>query len=205
MTRKSIGILGFILIVSLLPVVLYGQSSRIPVDPTHYLSSASTSGAGDRDQLNVVFFEIPDTVTSTLYFAIRHPGITDSFPDQNTAADNTEETIFSLIGGSGALSHPESRQIEYSTGSPYQGTQLGKLSYFDATTGWVYFPGVQPSQGEHIGNKYYFKVVVFVEGGGYKNGYQLDVSLSNSGTPTQISDANSFCYAWNVALIHDST
>ena len=181
--------------------ILSAQTSRIPADSNNWLSSASTVGAGDRDQINVVFFEIPDTVSSTLYFAINHPGITGVSPDQNTAAAG-QDTVFTLIGGAGALSHQESRQIEYSTGSPYQGTQLGQMSYIDTTTGWVYFPGVSPSQGEHIGNKYYFKVVVEILGGGYKNSYQMDISLINSGNPTQISDANSFCYAWNIALMN---
>ncbi|MCK4542302.1 MAG: hypothetical protein KAU17_08720, partial [Spirochaetales bacterium] len=181
--------------------ILSAQTSRIPADLNNWLSSASTVGAGDRDQINVVFFEIPDTVSSTLYFAINHPGITGVSPDQNTAAAG-QDTVFTLIGGAGALSHQESRQIEYSTGSPYQGTQLGQMSYIDTTTGWVYFPGVSPSQGEHIGNKYYFKVVVEILGGGYKNSYQMDISLINSGNPTQISDANSFCYAWNIALMN---
>ena len=171
MKSKSTGFLISILIILLtIPVVLSAQTSRIPADSNNWLSSASTSGSGDRDQLNVIFFEIPDTVSSTLYFAINNPGITGAAPDQNTAAFG-EDSVFTLVGGSGALSHPESRQVEYSSGSPYQGIQLGQKSYIDATTGWVYFPGVTPSQGEHIGNKYYFKVVVEVLGGTYKNGY----------------------------------
>ena len=188
-----------ILLFSLLLSATIGAQSRIPSDPNLWLVSSSTTGSGDRDQINVAFFEIPDTVTSTLYFAINNPGITGADPDQNLAGGFA--TDYTLIGGSGTLSNSQSKQTEYVTGgSPYIGTQLGQLSYTDTTSGWVYFPGVSPSQGEHIGNKYYFKVVIEVAGGGYKNAYQLDVSLNNSGTPTQVSDVNSFCYAWNINM-----
>ena len=77
-------------------------------------------GSGDRDPYQVVFFEVPDTETATLYFAIDSPGasgLTNGYPDENTAdanpAPGVEDTTYTLIGGSGALSDPTSREADY--------------------------------------------------------------------------------------------
>ena len=49
--------------------------SRLPSNSNNWLQNASTTGNGDLDRVNVIFFEIPDTTTSTLYFAVNDPGV----------------------------------------------------------------------------------------------------------------------------------
>jgi hypothetical protein len=62
---------------------------------------------------------------------------------------------------------------------------------------WYYLNGVTLSQGEHIVNKYYFKIVTEAESvTAGKNGYQLDISTSGGGSPTGLSGVRSFAYSW---------
>ncbi|WP_210411504.1 FlgD immunoglobulin-like domain containing protein [Oceanispirochaeta crateris] len=67
----------------------------------------------------------------------------------------------------------------------------------DNTT-WIYFPAVNATQGELIGSKRYFKVVVHhsTSGSNQKNAFQLDVSLvAPASSPTLVPDARSFSYS----------
>jgi hypothetical protein len=123
----------------------------------------------------VVFYEVPDTITSTLYFAVNHPGIDTATP---TAPNNPDQgTVgaswyYYLVGGTGTLSSATSRQLTFANLSEATtGTILDTKSYTNEN-GWNYFTGVSPSQGEHIGNKYYFKVVAQAPNGN-KNGFHL--------------------------------
>ncbi len=176
------------------------SQSRMPADTSNWLQNSDDPALGDVDAVNVIFFEIPDTVTSTIYF-----GIYDAGTDNLVEDDNTGPTEFYLVGGSGALSSPNSQLVDYSADTSVARTGT-LLSSFTADNGdanhndnWFYFPqGVSPSQGEHIGNKYYFKVVVDMSGTALslKNAYQLDVSYTgtNGSSPSAISGAASFAY-----------
>jgi hypothetical protein len=196
---------------------LFAQS-RIPKENYNWLQNAYPIDQGNIDRINVVFFEIPDTETSILYFAVRDPACDgktqgaggyddDGVPDQDLGGTST----FYLIGGTGALSHPDSRKIYYPTPSDARrGTILDSFSRTDQSDnsdtapnyGWVYFSGVSNSQGEHIGNKYYFKVVVEVgmDAPVFKNAYQMDISYNDSGTPSGVNGVRTFAYSWCVAL-----
>ena len=117
---------------------------------------------------------------------------------------------FTLVGGSGTISSALSKKYYYTaydeayTPATETSGYLSQLVYGDADTtgGWVYFGAVSPSQGEHIGSKYYFKVVCHAtdvaNASGYKNGYQLDVSTLTGGSPTGVSGVRSFC----IFLVH---
>ena len=74
-TGRIIGFLFFLysLIIS---APLFSQS-RIPAEATNYIQTTANAANGDQDAYMVVFYEVPDTITSTLYFAINHPGCTD--------------------------------------------------------------------------------------------------------------------------------
>ena len=195
---------------------LYGQS-RIPQESGNWLSSSNSGTAGGLDDLNVIFFEVPDTETNTLYFAVRDPGVSVDFTDEDSGSIGTlplgdEDMKFTLVGGSGTLSNSDSVKYYYTVTDEAYTPATENSGYLeqkvystgDTTSDWVYFGGVSPSQGEHIGNKYYFKVVCHATSvnnpSGYKNGYQLDVSTSTSGTPTGVSGVRSFAYSWCVNL-----
>ncbi len=191
----------------------WGQSpTRYPRQPSGFveltattqswLGNANTTGSGDLDRVNVIFFEIPSSVTSDLYFAVKDPGANGTiFPDYNNFASGDPSTTFTLIGGQYALTGSTARERLYATTSQaYQGDTLGSISRtneVDAGDGWVYFGGVNPALGELVGNKRYFKIVVEVgstAGSIYKNGYQVDVSYSGSGVPTGVAGGLSFTY-----------
>ena len=169
-----------------------GAQSRIPQSALNYLQTAYPPALGDRDRINVIFFEVPDSVTNTIYFALNDPANDAVSPDQLTAATTTD---YYLVGGTGAVSDANSRLIDY-TGIEAQartGTILDTRTFVGADGGWEYFQGVAPSQGERIGSKYYFKVVVEMQAAGSgKNAYQMDVSFANSGAPTGVGGVRPF-------------
>jgi hypothetical protein len=193
------------------------QSTTVAAaDANNWLQVTGTPGNGDPDRLQIVFFEVPASVTSTIYFAVRDPGCdgdtqgnggydTAGVPDQ----DATGMTTFTLLGGSGTISSADSRLIYYGTpsvaytGSPLASFSQGNVNNASGTGpgyGWVYFGGVSPSEGERIGNKYYFKVIVEANATVGKNAFQLNASYTNSGWPTGVAGVRSFAYAWTLAL-----
>ena len=203
MKKKSI-----ILSLFLVFITFYTFSqSRIPELSTLYVTNGYPDTWGDRDQVSVFFFEVPDSITSTLYFHVYDAASDDSGIDQGS-----DNSTFYLIGGTGALSDAKSQQGTFPTqADALVGTTLSNFTS-DYTLAayndnWYPFPqGVQPSQGEHIGNKYYFKVaVVSPRAGTYKNGYQIDLSYSSTGAPTGIPDVNSFTFNYTITLLRDSS
>ncbi|MBN1799066.1 MAG: hypothetical protein JW822_10835 [Spirochaetales bacterium] len=209
-----------ILIFLFLSVVLWAQtSSQIPAGADNYLQVTNSLAAGGLDSYLVIFFEIPATETSQLYFAINDPDIHFTEPDD--FADSTSahsawssppanpRTTFYLVGRGGALSHPDSKIVDYAAAGvdplgPGMGTILHQFTNTNTATdeGWVYFPFVFPEDGEEIGNKYYFKIVVHASSDSdwIKNGFQADVSYNNSGSPTGVANTRSFAYSWSVYL-----
>lgn len=195
-------------------VSVYGQS-RIPADPSNFLQNADLDGAGtpntgDIDGINVIFFQVPDTVTSPVYFGVYSPG-TDGGAN-GVDSGNLMETRFDLIGGQGALTGANAKTVDFSGGGdPTDGiTPLDSFTRVNTDpNSWVYFNPVLPSDGEHIGNYYYFRVVVEVginnNNTGNKNAYQLDLSTSGSGLPTGVPGVRSFAYAWSVLFQQTTT
>ncbi|MEM5947093.1 FlgD immunoglobulin-like domain containing protein [Spirochaetia bacterium 38H-sp] len=193
--------LFIVFIFSVFFVFRISAQSAIPGSSTNYLQVTGSAANGDTDAYQVVFYEVPDTISSTLYFAIEHPGLSGASPDQGTGGTWN----FYLIGGSGAFSDSTARQMTYASLSEAQGsgTVLGQISA-TTETGWLYFPGVLPSQGEHIGNKYYFRIVAEAANNN-KNAFRCDVSYINSGTPTGDTNIRAFAYVMSLALLNTNT
>ena len=82
--------------------------------------AATSPGNGDNDQVQVIFLEIPDTVTDTLYVRIFDPDVGegllpgDAFFDERHGVWDTA-TTFGLYGGSGAYTDPAARQATFAT------------------------------------------------------------------------------------------
>ena len=201
--RKLLLIVTLVLSLAMLSATAFAQS-RIPKETSNYLQVTGQTGLGGLDTVNVVFFEIPDTVTSTLYFAIRSPENDGANAEDDGTLGNT---TYYLIGGTGTLSDSKSRQLMYDAGEMTGNDHLTGTILDSNTFGaayaqeWYYFSGVSPSQGEHIANKYYFKIVTEAESGTPgKNGYQLDISTASGGTPSGLSGVRTFAYAWMVGF-----
>ncbi|HTZ52806.1 MAG TPA: hypothetical protein VMF68_14155, partial [Spirochaetia bacterium] len=183
--------------------LLAQTSSQFPPG-SGWAGTSGSTGSGDQDATVVLFFEIPDTTTGTLYFGIFNPGHPN--PQSVNAPYDQPGTVGTsywwLLGGTGALSDPNSQLLiypVYPSTTPLAGTLLSSFTRTNEDETWVYFGGVSPSQGEHIGNKYYFKVVFQADptmtG---KNAFRADVSFSGSGTPSGVPGAQSFAYDWPV-------
>ncbi len=173
----------------------------MPSDPNAYLSSTRNAIDGDQDFMQTVFFEVPDSITSTLYFAVNNPGVTGAAPDEG----GLSMSRFNLFGGPGCYSDPSARGLIVAGNDKYIGNMLD-WHWDNAvgwnTAGWAYFGGVSPTQGEHIGNKYYFKITVEATGGApTKNSYQYDVSFTNTGAPTGVSTIRAFAYVLGVPFV----
>ena len=70
--RKFVIPVFFLVCLSMLSTTSFSQS-RIPKETSNYLQVTGVTADGGLDNVNVAFFEIPDTVTSTLYFTLRSP------------------------------------------------------------------------------------------------------------------------------------
>ncbi len=172
----------------------------------NWLYSGANTATGDYTGANVVFFSVPDTTTSTLYFAVRNPDVdadatlANSEPDLSVA-NGPPWVNYTLIGGTGAYSAAAGQHLTYANANS-GGTVLDTIAGSSYTGAfrvgtWVYFNGVLPKQGEHIGNRYYFRLTAVTPGYGvqeFKHCYQFDVSLANSGTPTGLSSGYAFSY-----------
>ncbi|QEN05122.1 hypothetical protein EW093_10500 [Thiospirochaeta perfilievii] len=193
----------FLTLFMVLAVVVFSQS-RIPGNSSNYISVTGAANLGNHDTITVFFFEVPDTYTQKLYFSIYDPDISGGAPDNGTGA-----STFYLYGGSGALSASNARNIDYTSLVEAQtGTLLSQFTDSSTYNGeWKSFDGVYPSQGEHIGNKYYFRVVATADAS--KNGFQADVSYSSinggSNVPTGDSNILAFSYNWSVIFQNVNT
>ena len=194
--------------------------TRIPATDNDYLAVGNFSGIGDRDRYVVVFFEFPATLTGPLYFAIQDPETAGANDDSNFSG-RPVVTSFSLYGGSEAFSDPATRKTDFTVSGtdPNTGTRLARYQYRDLLTAvsgpnltttddeWVFFPPVDVKQGELVGTRRYFKIVVEVDAptipnSDTKNGFRLDVSTVGSGTPTGVASGRSFAYSWTVNFLN---
>lgn len=198
MVKKALTLLTLLLTIS----ALSAQSSRMPKDVNNWLQVTGTPALGDQDGIMTIIFEIPDTVSPSqpLYIGINSPG----YGDGNFDTGSSGTTEFYLVGGSGAFSHPGVKRLLHTTPTNIAsalegGTQLDSFSRGNTNEGWVYFNGVYPTQGEYIGNKYYFRVVVY-DTGSNKNAFQVELSTTTDPTPTPISGVLSFSYRLTLAL-----
>jgi len=229
------------LILGLFVAVLGGwgqNATQYPPLANEYVAVVGSTGQGARDLLEVIFFEIPSTITSDLYFAIRGPGKIGADPDEGTGGS----TRFYIIGGTGAYSNANARLSTYGDpptaatylvgqplkvfgvidgggnpgrdfltltdtdsgltySTPIDGTSVPLALAPNDNTTWTYFPAVNATQGELIGTRRYFRLVVVHSaiGGQQKNGFQADVSLASPGTsPILVPGARTFSYSWTI-------
>ena len=214
-------------------ITTVSAQTRIPATDDDYLAVVNFTTIGDRDRYVVVFFEFPATLTGPLYFAIQDPETgSDSAAskpiDESSLPGRPVVTSFSLYGGPGAFSDPATRRDNFGAstagGDPHTGTRLARYRYRDRLTAvdgdgpnlttfeddWVFFPPVDVKQGELVGTRRYFKIVVEVDAfttpdTATKNGFRLDVSTAGSGTPTGVASGRAFAYSWTVNFLNRTT
>ena len=182
---------------------------------TEYVStfgSGAPLSEGDNDHVQVIFLEIPDTFTATLYVRIFDPDVGgpagSEFDEQRGGGWDTD-TTFSLYGGSNAYTDPAARQASFAT-TAAPGISSGALiasqtfAVNDPLNGtWYLFATVNPNQGELVGSKRVFKLsVVGTNGGDDGNLYNVALSTSPaSNVPPPGSRV--FAYSWTFPLPSD--
>ncbi|MDC7219336.1 MAG: hypothetical protein PQJ59_05310, partial [Spirochaetales bacterium] len=217
--------------------LLFGQS-RMPADTDAWLMVTENPSSGGLDAVVTIFFEVPDTVTSPIYFGIRDPECNDDRdPDSiiATTGDGTDDglaslTEFRLFMGDDAYTGANARDVDYgipASNHDTDGTCPSGYDYrYDETTTavsgydgtdvtddkeWVYFPSVYASEGEQVGNNYYFRLVVEADpdddiNTNMKNAFQVIASYnSDSSSPTEITAIRAFSYSWCVDFEDDTT
>jgi len=169
-------------------------------------TALTSPGNGDNDQVQVVFFEIPDTVTDTLYIRILDPDVGGSgaFDEQQGGGWDTS-TNFSLYGGSGAYNPAACRATFATTSDP--GIRSGSLiisrTFAVSNTWegiWYLFAAITPNQGEAVGNKRVFKLSVVGANSG-DDGNRYNVALSTDPV-ANVPPAGSriLAYSWTFSL-----
>jgi hypothetical protein len=158
---------------------------------------------GDRDHVQIIFFEVPDTAPDNLYVRIFDAdtgGMYDE-PDDPLVPNFDTTLTMTLRGGAGAYTNPDARAYEPGPGGIRSGvliTQrvIGIDGTLDGT--WLTLP-VARGQGETVGASRVFKLVV--EGGDGDDGNWYQVVLSaGAGDNVPVDGARTFAYSWCVGL-----
>jgi len=160
---------------------------------------------GDNDYVQVIFFELPDTLppTTGLYFNVFDPDCGGS-EDYEWQGFNTT-TGFGVYGGPGAYTSPLARSPVFTPGVNYEGVTTGTL-LVSRTFGisptldgqWISLNAapIALNAGEHVDGRYVFKLSV--EGVSGDDGNFYDVAVSTSPAPTNTVPAGTriFAYSW---------
>jgi hypothetical protein len=184
--------------------------TMLATDLISTFGTAASLYEGDNDHVQVIFLEVPDTFTDTLYIYIFDPDVGDELDEQLGGGWDTA-TAFSLYGGGGAYTNPAARQAEFATtGDPGigSGTLIAIQTFAVSDTlnmTWHLFATVDPDEGEVVGNKRVFKLsVVGANSGDDGNLYSVALSTSDSSPNEALEGSRIFAYSWTLPLASDA-
>jgi PKD repeat protein len=136
---------------------------------------------GDNDHHQAIYLSVPDTFKDALYLRIFDPDLGGKF-DQIDGRRPNGTTRFSLFGGDAAFV-PETAQPEtLSAEELTAGQLLARKTYGEdrANDGtWQTVVSVEPSAGDHVGDRIIYRLVVEAPTG--VDGNVFDVTLSAKG------------------------
>lgn len=158
---------------------------------------------GDDDFSQTFFFKVPKDHKLPFFIRIFDPE-TGGANDEIVGTANST-TQFSLYGGSGAYSHPDSKSLnpvgQYKKGNLVFTISFGSTS--SADNGWYTMGPFNPSEGEFISelDAYVFKLIA--EGTSGDDGNLYRYFLSSSPAQNQaIENGNAFTFEYSIRL-HD--
>ena len=166
------------------PERLCGQEAAAaqPQEPlfVNYGAAASIR-QGDNDHHQAIYLSVPADTTGPLYVRIFDPD-TFNLHDQMDKRAATTQTRFTVFGGDGAFI-PEPTDAEALTEAELTaGTKLAEKTYGrDRRTDnrWVTLAEFDPAEGQRVGDRVIFRLVVDALSG--PNGNLYDVALSSNG------------------------
>ncbi len=163
-----------ILIVSLLFISgVFGQETSIMVT---YGPKAPTR-EGDNDFVQIVYIEVPEATADTLYLRIFDADCGGRNDSRYVNWDTY--TRFTLLGGQGAYSAPTTKKItpverDRLSGTIIESKQFAEDNFRDNQ--WFNLTAFTAVQGEKIGDKRYFKLLVEGVDGNDANVYDIAIS-----------------------------
>ena len=147
------------------------------VGETRYLCIFGPEGDpryGATDSVLVLFFGVPAASSAPLVVHVYDPG-SGSRLEFDTRESTPVSTRFSVVGGKGAFTDPASRVAR--PGGEQPGTALvSRVFGVEEHYRWVTFGPFGRQQGERVGRKVYYKLVVAGTGGGSANLFRVAVS-----------------------------
>jgi hypothetical protein len=184
-------------------------------NPTHTLDSdvayiatfgrAAPSAEGDDDRVQVIFLEVPDTAPDDLYIRIfdADTGGGGEGDDTDVVGSSPFDTMmtYTLLGGAGAYTVPAARADHPDAAGINSGTVITQQVVGPDGTrddAWLPLP-VNRSQGELVGSRYVFKLVVQGAGGDDGNWYQVAISTDPNNN-LEVLGARVFAFSWCVML-----
>lgn len=141
---------------------------------------------GDNDHRQVFYFSVPETVAGPLYIRIFDPGASGAH-DLIYGSPGETETRFAVFGGAGADASALAEPEQVSEGEMTSGTLVADRTFpsdgeFDDQ--WVTVATLDPAQGEKIGNRIVFRLLVDAITGDDANVYDVAMSLDpDNNTP----------------------
>jgi len=168
-----------------------------------YLITYGSSGLpddGDNDHVQLVFFDVPGTVTNPVYIRVYDPDTSDALDRSRNGWDT--EVRFTVYGGQGAYSDPAAR-LPQPTAGITSGNEIS-TAVFSAGGGWVpgwhTFGPLEPlTQAEYINGHYVFKLAVVGESGDDGNLYNVALS-TQPGANVAPAGARIFAFSWTFVL-----
>jgi hypothetical protein len=167
-------------------MVTFGRDANPPYD--------------SRYQVQLIFFDVPADLSESLYVHIFDADTGGPSPVDDDQGDGYDTaTRYTLYGGAGAYTAPEARTAPPSpagitTGRPLVTATIGISDTLDQR--WYPLPRpFSPSEGEHVGERYVFKLTVEGLSGNDANWYRVALSTSPD-TNTVPRDGRMFAFLW---------
>ena len=195
-----------------------------PIDPPldgHYMGTSGAepgfaSAQGDDDQVQVLFWEVPETASEPLYVRLFDPDCSGTYDVQNGKAWDTPFT-FTVYGGPGAYTDSDARSSHPTQGA-HAGVLLDSAQSEDIATDaqWYNLGPFAVSDGEWINGKRLFKLTVvggptppFAEGVHFADTNVYGAVLSTSELQNTPPDgARMLAFSWTFLIphgIHDAS
>jgi hypothetical protein len=162
---------------------------------------------GDDDQLQVIFFDVPVGTTQPLYVRIYDPDCGGKLDKQNGQTWDTSLS-FTLYGASGTYTDPDARSSHPTTGA-FSGVALETVTFgldVDQDGQWYSFGPREPAEGERVGDRRVFKLVVMGNPRTTPEVHAADLNLYNVALSTSSTEnvapegAHIWAYAWTFLI-----
>ena len=188
----------------ILPYILSAQMVPSNFEQIDYLVTfgpSSNPSWGDDDNSQVFFFVIPASFTKPVYIRVFDANTGSNIDEKNGGWDTY--TKFSVYGGKGTHSHPDSRKTDpvgnYKSGRLMASKTFGFDPQYDNK--WYTFGPFNPLEGEKADEMggYVFKIIAEGQKGDDGNLYKYFLSTQPD-INREVEGANAFTYEYSFRL-----